>query len=117
MSANIPASGAGPVAESVPQEGWQQWFQQIARRVNLLLQGKIQATGTVTLAASVGTTTITDSRIGPLSYIGLTATTAHAAAEIAGGALYVSAQAPGTATLTHANNAQADRTFNIVIIG
>jgi hypothetical protein len=43
--------------------------------------------------------------------------TAHAAAELAAGGCYVSAVGSGSFTLTHANNAQTDRTFSYVCLG
>ena len=43
--------------------------------------------------------------------------TAHAAAEFAAGGCYVSAVGKQTFTVTHANNAQADRTFFYLAIG
>jgi hypothetical protein len=38
-------------------------------------------------------------------------TTANAAAEIGNGTIYVSSRGKQTATITHANNSQTDRTF------
>lgn len=85
---------------------------------NRLLIGRLNVVLKVTLTASAGTTTVTDPRIGPQSHISLACPlTAHAAEEIAAGGFYVSAQTKGSATLTHANNAQTDRTFNFAIFG
>ena len=86
---------------------------EIAEAVNSVLQGKLNAVDTVTLTVSSATTTLLDSRIGPDSFIGFMPTTANAAAE----ALYVSSRGDQTATITHANNAQADRTFAFLVIG
>lgn len=83
--------------------------------VRRLLTGKMNAVTSVTLTANAATTTLTDRRLGGASYIGFSPTTAHGAAEIP--TLYVSAKATGSATLTHANNAQTDRTFDVLIIG
>jgi hypothetical protein len=44
-------------------------------------------------------------------------TTANAAAELGNGTLHVSARAKGSFTLTHANNAQPDRSFDYAMIG
>ena len=44
-------------------------------------------------------------------------TTANAAAEVGAGGMYVSAQGDGSFTVTHANNAQADRTFDYTVTG
>lgn len=96
-------------------------FRRLSSVVNTILQGKINAVTTVTLTAGTTTTTITDARITSKSFIGLTPTTANAAAAIP--TTYISSQmtgtgtTQGTATITHANNAQTDRTFNILIIG
>lgn len=88
---------------------------EISERVNALLRGKSNNVTTVTLNAGATTTTLTDSRIGVNSFIGLTARTANAAT--ATGNVYVSAKTNGSATLTHSNTADADKTFDVVIIG
>lgn len=59
------------------------------------------------------TTVITDAKITPTSALFFSPKTANAAAALAG--LYVSSIVVGVATLTHANNAQADRTFDILV--
>lgn len=82
---------------------------------NRLLLGKLNAVLQMSLTANAATSTVTDSRIGPLTAILFSPLTAHAAAEIP--MLYVSAQIKGVATLTHTNNAQTDRTFNVAFIG
>jgi hypothetical protein len=95
----------------------------LARAINSLLQGKMNAVTTLTLTAGATTSTITDARITNNSFIGFTPTTANAAAELGNGTLYVSNRMSGTgntignATITHANNAQVDRTFIVLIIG
>lgn len=86
---------------------------ELAEAVNRILQGNLNAVDTVTLTTSSATTTLLDSRIGPDSFIGFMPTTANAAAE----SLYVSSRGDQTATITHANNAQADRTFAYLVIG
>lgn len=85
----------------------------IAEAVDGVLEGKLRSTGDVTLAISAATTTLIDRRIGPFSFIGFMPQTANAAA----GTIYVTAQGDGTATLNHANNAQADRTYRYLVIG
>ena len=113
------ASAAGQARPSVPLD----WYDEtehrrkLAEAINLLAQGKLLSTGEVTLTANVASTTLNDDRIGTASFIGFTATTANGAAEIGAGGFYVSARGKGTATLTHANNAQTDRTFVYVILG
>ena len=97
-------------------------LRRVARAINGVLQGKLNALATVTLTANSAATTFSDPRITSNSFLGFMPTTANAAAALAG--LYVSAtQAPtgtmtaGTATLNHANNAQVDKTFKVLIIG
>lgn len=87
----------------------------IVERVNLLLAGKMNAATTVTLAPGGTTTTITDKRIGGQSFIGLSPRTATAAAAMT--AVYVSAKAKGSATLTHNSTADVDRTYDVLLIG
>lgn len=87
----------------------------LADRINLLINGRSNAVGDVTLTANAASTTLTDARIGVDSCIALMPTTANAAAALA--TTYVSARGKGTATITHANNAQTDRTFRYAIQG
>ena len=89
------------------------WRWDVRSVVNSILRGKLNATGEVTLTTSSATTTLTDRRIQPTSVILFMATTANALADIP----YVTSIGDGTATLNHANNAQADRTFGYVVIG
>ena len=86
--------------------------------VNNMLIGKQNITLDVTLTAGAATTVINDPRIGGTSRLSLDCPlTANAAAEIGNGTIYVSSIGNKTATLTHANNAQVDRTFRIGIMG
>lgn len=87
-------------------------------KINQLLRGKLNVTLDVTLTANSATTTVTDERISVFSFIGWEPLTAHAAAEIAAGGMYVdkTTQVNGALTITHANNAQTDRTFRIAIL-
>lgn len=91
-----------------------EWVKQIAL-------GKINTTSTFTLTAAAATTTVTlpQGVIGLNTYPFFTAKTANAAAEIGAGTMYV-----GTVSvtnhnfiITHANNAQTDRTFYYVLLG
>lgn len=93
------------------------WALRLVDVVNRSLQGKLNATVDVTLAAGAASTTITDARISIVSYLQFTPLTADAAAEQASGNMYVSAQQSGQATITHTNNAQTDRSFRVLIIG
>jgi hypothetical protein len=94
-----------------------QWLTGVRDVTNNMLQGKVNVTLDVTLTASSATTTVQDPRIGGSSAILLCPTTANAAAELGAGTIYVSSIGKQTATITHANNVQTDRTFRLVIIG
>jgi hypothetical protein len=91
----------------------------LADSINKLAKGRIDAYGTVTLLANQTTTTVTtsDAGVSVKSTIVLTPRTANAAAEIGAGTLYVSAKGNGSFTITHANNAQTDRTYDFAWIG
>lgn len=82
-----------------------------------LAAGRSNAVGTVTLTASVATTTVTTANCAVGSTPLFTATTSNAAAEFKNGTIYISAVANGSFTITHANNAQTDRTFLYAIVG
>lgn len=83
-----------------------------ANNVNI---GKINATGTATLAANSATTTLNDVRIGGESVLVFMPTTSNAAAGMT--ALFVTGRGDKTCTLNHANNAQTDRTYDYIVIG
>jgi hypothetical protein len=89
----------------------------LVNAIRQLMQGRSNATGTVTLVAGAASTTVTAPTCAPSAQVFLFPKTAHAAAEIAGGACFVSAVAAGSFTLAHANNAQTDRTFAYVCLG
>lgn len=80
-----------------------------------LAAGRSNANGTLTLAASVGTTTVTAKNCGAGSAVLLFPTTANGAAAIA--TTYVSTVSPGSFVLTHTNNVQTDRSFFFVCLG
>lgn len=102
-----------------PTADIQHWARRAGRVINAMLIGKLNCGGTVTLTASVATTTLTDPRMGFASHVVLTPTTANAAAEIGNGTLFVSetGRLNGSVVITHANNAQADRVFRYSLIG
>jgi hypothetical protein len=85
--------------------------------INQLAQGRSNAAGTVTLAVNQASTTVAAPNCGAGSVVLLSALTAHAAAESGNGTIWVNAVAKGSFTLTHANNAQNDRTFGWVALG
>jgi len=73
----------------------------------------------LTLTANVATSTLTWKGLSPQSVVVFDPKTANAAAELYGGTLYVLTANRGNDvwTVTHANNAQTDRTFQIAVIG
>lgn len=89
----------------------------VAAVVNRMNAGKLNCTGSVTLVANQPTTTLNDARLTGGSVILLMPNSANAAAEIGAGTLFVTGRNKGSATLNHANNAQADRAFDYIIIG
>jgi hypothetical protein len=86
----------------------------IVAAIGRLLAGKTNNVTTITLTAGSATTTLNDPRIGGYSFLGFTPTTANAKAE---GTPAVTAKDKGTATLSHADNAQTDRTYDVLIVG
>ena len=88
----------------------------IVQAIRQLIQGRSNASGTVTLTASTTTTTITDETINGNAGVFFEPTTANAAAEKANGTMHASVAA-GQITITHANNAQVDRTFYYLVNG
>lgn len=82
-----------------------------------LAAGRSNAVGTVTLTASMATTTVTTANCASGSVPVLVATTTNAAAEFKNGTILISAVANGSFTITHANNAQTDRTFLYALHG
>jgi len=108
--------GVPPILTNIPE-----WCRVMARTINGVMQGKTNNTGTVTLTASSATTTVTEAsnRIGEETVILFMPTTANAATEFGAGSMYVSSRsvANNTFTITHANNAQVDRTFYYVLVG
>src|SRR5262245_4264096 len=90
---------------------------QVAAVVNRLAQGKLNCTGSVTLAAGAASTGVSDARATAASVVLLMPTTANAATELSNGTLYVSVRVKGGFTLAHANNAQTDRAFGYLLIG
>ena len=90
-------------------------LRKLSTAYNSMLMGRLNAISTVILTANAATTTLTDSRLTVDCFIGFMPKTAHAATELA--TLYVDTQNTGSAVIHHANNAQTDRSFTILIIG
>ena len=89
----------------------------VIESVRALARGRSNAAGSVTLTASAATTAVTADVVSASAGVHLFPATANAAAELGAGTIYVSAVANGSFTLTHANNAQTDRTFFWFAVG
>ena len=98
----------------------------INRLINVLrgaMRGKVNNVGTVTLTAGAASTvvTVTKESIGPYTNFIFVPKTVTAATEFGAGSLYVSSITIGalssTFTITHANTASVDKTFNYIMIG
>lgn len=85
-------------------------------RINLLIRGRNNANGRVTLTANATSTEVTSANVGAGDVVLLMPETAAAASELAAGGMYVVAAA-GTFTITHANDASTTRTFGWVAFG
>ena len=85
----------------------------VIQRVNDALNGKLNSAGSVTLNASSTTTTLTNPLIKTSSKIFFNPETANAQAID----LPRASCSDGSATLTHANNANADKVFSFLIVG
>lgn len=93
------------------------------RRLYEVLQqirrGKLEAVTELTLTANAATSTLTFKGLSPQSVVVFDPKTANAAAELYGGTMYVltANRTNDSWTVTHANNAQTDRTFQVAVIG
>jgi hypothetical protein len=112
MSSTV-QKGFPPVPEMEPDE--KEHRRKMARAINRINGGKVNATGAVTLRASQTTTTLTDARIFSTSYIDLMPLTAHAAAALS--AIWFSAAAKGVITINHASSANTDQSFTYLVVG
>lgn len=88
----------------------------ITEALNNLAGGRLENGGVVTLTAGAATTTVNRPGIAEGDCIVFMPLTAHAAAEIGNGTLYVLAPdiTKNQFIITHANNGQTDRTFRFV---
>jgi hypothetical protein len=89
----------------------------LVQSIRDLFAGRSNAVGTVTLTAGAASTVVTALNVGKDSRIFLTPKTANASAEFGAGSIYVGTVGAGTFTITHANNANADKTFFWVALG
>lgn len=94
--------------------------EQVAIAVNQALNGKINSYARVTLTANAASTTVNDPRIGADTVIFLMPQTANAAAELKNGTIYIKPSDYVLKTsykITHANDANADKTYGVLLIG
>lgn len=94
------------------------WRLRVTSTIRTLV-GRANAIDELTLTANVASTTYKHPLLTYYSCIDFMPMTANASAEIGAGTIYV-AQATmknGECVITHANNAQADRTFRVKIDG
>lgn len=101
--------------DTIPQRGATDQQRDTAMRQ--LIEGRSNATSSVTLTANQATTTVNRTTASSDAQVFLSPRTANAAAEIGNGTIYISAISNGSFTITHANNAQSDRTFGYIVIG
>jgi len=88
--------------------------EQVAKVANNAMRGKTNNVTEVTLAANAATTTFSHPLIGAFSGLFFTPLTANAQAIATP---RPSSQGDGSCTLNHANDANADKTFKVAIIG
>jgi hypothetical protein len=95
------------------------WCNRMWSAMVYLSKGKLNCTVTLTLTENAATTTFADKRLSPSSVVLFDPKTANAATELYGATMYVLTANRGNEswTITHANNAQTDRTFEVAIIG
>lgn len=97
----------------------QSYVRRLWDSLHSLRLGKIEATGSITLTANAATTTLSRLGLSPQTVVHFDPVTANAAAELAAGTMYVltANRSNDSFVITHANNAQADRTFSYTALG
>lgn len=85
--------------------------------INELIRGRSNAVSQVTLTPSAGSTIVSSPNFNENAEVILFPKTAAAAAELGNGTVYAAVTATGTVTITHANNATANRTFGLLVVG
>lgn len=92
------------------------WSRKLFDAIKAWRVGKFDCTKSVTLTIGAASTTVSDYRFSPQSFVWGMPTTANASAEIGAGTIYFT-PTDGSCLIMHANNANADRTFTLVILG
>lgn len=95
------------------------WLRTFYDSYSAARRGKFDCTTEITLTANQATSILSDQRLSPQSIVHFDPKTANAATELYGATMYVltANRGDGSWTITHANNANADRTFGVSIIG
>ena len=95
------------------------WLRMFFDVFSVTRRGKLDCVGEFTLTESAATTVLNDIRLSPQSVVCFDPKTANAATELYGGTMYTLTANRGNSawTVTHANNAQSDKTFAYSIIG
>jgi hypothetical protein len=108
-----------PPAPSLTPQQMSSYMRRIWDAMQPLRKGKTENVTELTLTANVATTVLNYKGLSPQSVIVFDPKTANAAAELAAGTMYVltANRANDQWTVTHANNAQADRSFQVAVIG
>lgn len=113
---SVPQSGRTP--EKLSDAADAGWVRRIVDGVNKALSGKINVVLPITLTASAGTTTVIDARIGAYSaFLYEPLTTNAFAAWVTSPYIIATDKRSGQATLAHVNDANADKSYNLVILG
>lgn len=100
-----------------------EWCRRISQTLNGAMSGRTNNTDQVTLTANASSTTVNlaRGRLAENSLILFDPLTANAATELAAGTMYIlnsnRSVTNATFTITHANNAQTDRSFRYAIVG
>lgn len=113
-----PSNGANP--SNLSDAASASWLKRVVDVVNNILQGKQNVVLVITLRANQATTVVIDARIGPFSALILQPLTAHAAADLYSATSVLADQTTqknGSVTFNHPNNANADKKFNLLIMG
>ncbi len=92
---------------------WKEAARFLESAIRLIMNGKINVTGTVSLTANQTTTTVMDTRVGPNSFVHLMPTTTNAGGEVG---WWISSRDKQEFTITHANDARTDRTFTYIVL-
>ena len=97
--------------------GLNETLKKAIQAIQQLAAGRSNATGTVTLAASVTTTTVTDMNCAVGTTPHLTPTTSDAAAALGTTFIPTATIANGSFVIHHASAASVDRTFLYAFVG